>query len=89
VAVGTLTVTIKETPQVSQPPPLSPGQTAVVPGTEVKVEEKERHLVELKGSTVSQLVESLKKLGATPRQILSILQAIKSADDLRAKLEAL
>jgi flagellar P-ring protein precursor FlgI len=48
VAVGTLTVTIKETPQISQPPPLSPGQTVVVPRTEVKVEEKERRLVELR-----------------------------------------
>jgi flagellar P-ring protein precursor FlgI len=89
VAVGTLTVTIKETPQVSQPPPLSPGQTAVVPRTEVKVEEKERRLIELRGATVSQLVESLNKLGATPREIISILQAIKSAGALRAKLEVL
>jgi flagellar P-ring protein precursor FlgI len=89
VAVGTLTVTIKETPQVSQPPPLSPGQTAVVPGTEVKVEEKEKRLLELRGATVSQLVESLNKLGATPREIISILQAIRSAGALRAKLEVL
>jgi flagellar P-ring protein precursor FlgI len=89
VAVGTLTVTIKETPQVSQPPPLSPGQTVVVPRTEVKVEEKERRFVELRGATVSQLVESLNKVGATPREIISILQAIKSAGALRAKLEVL
>jgi flagellar P-ring protein precursor FlgI len=89
VAVGTLTVTIKETPQVSQPPPLSPGQTVVVPRTEVKVEEKERRLIELRGATVSQLVESLNKLGATPREIISILQAIRSAGALRAKLEVL
>jgi flagellar P-ring protein precursor FlgI len=89
VAVGTLTVTIKETPQVFQPPPLSPGQTVVVPRTEVKVEERERRLVELRGATVSQLVESLNKLGATPREIISILQAIKAAGALRAKLEVL
>jgi flagellar P-ring protein precursor FlgI len=89
VAVGRLTVTIKETRQVFQAPPLSPRQTVVVPRTEVKVEEKERHLVELRGATVSQLVESLNKLGATPRQIISILQAIKSAGALRAKLEVL
>jgi flagellar P-ring protein precursor FlgI len=89
VAVGTLTVTIKETPQVSQHPPLSPGQTAVVPRTEVKVEEKERRLIELRGATVSRLVESLNKLDATTREIISILQAIKSAGALRAKLEVL
>ena len=89
VAIGTLTVTIKEAPEVSQPPPLSPGQTAVVPRTEVKVEEKERRFVQLRGATVSQLVESLNRIGATPREIVSILQAIKAAGALRAKLEVL
>ena len=89
VAVGTLTVTIKEAPEVSQPPPLSPGQTVQVPRTEVKVEEKERRFVQLRGATVSQLVESLNRIGATPREIVSILQAIKAAGALRAKLEVL
>ncbi|MDW8095201.1 MAG: flagellar basal body P-ring protein FlgI [Aquificaceae bacterium] len=89
VVVGSLTVSIKETPEVSQPPPLSPGQTRVVPRTEVKVQEKEARVLELKGATVSQLVESLNRIGATPREIISVLQAIKAAGALRAKLELL
>ncbi|WP_448583418.1 flagellar basal body P-ring protein FlgI [Thermocrinis sp.] len=89
VTVGTLTVSIKEIPEVVQPPPLSPGETTVVPRTEIKVEEKERRLVQLRGATVSQLVESLNRIGATPREIISILQAIKAAGALKAKLEVL
>jgi flagellar P-ring protein precursor FlgI len=89
VAVGSLTVIIKEKPEVSQPPPLSPGETKVVPRTEVKVEEKEMRLVQLSGPNVSQLVEALNRIGATPREIISVLQAIKSAGALKAKLEVL
>ncbi len=89
VAVGSLTITIRETPEVVQPPPLSPGETRVVPRTELKVQEKEARLVELRGATVSQLVESLNRIGATPREIISVLQAIKAVGALRAKLEVL
>jgi len=45
--------------------------------------------VQLRGATVSQLVESLNRIGATPREIVSILQAIKAAGALKAKLEVL
>ncbi|MCX8164236.1 MAG: flagellar basal body P-ring protein FlgI [Aquificaceae bacterium] len=89
VAVGSLTVTIRETPEVVQPPPLSPGETKVVPRTELKVEEKEARILQIRGATVSQLVESLNKIGATPREIISVLQAIKAAGALRAKLEVI
>lgn len=89
VAVGSLVVYIKETPEVSQPPPLSPGETRVVPRTEVKVEEEQRRIVELKGATVAQLVESLNRIGATPREIIAVLQALKASGALRAKLEVL
>ncbi len=89
VAVGSLTITIGEAPEVVQPLPLSPGETRVVPRTELKVQEKEAKLVELRGATVSQLVESLNKIGATPREIISVLQAIKAIGTLRAKLEVL
>lgn len=89
VAVGSLTVVVKETPEVVQPPPLSPGETVVVPRTDIKVQEKEARIIQLRGATVSQLVESLNKIGATPREIISVLQAIKAAGALRAKLEVL
>ncbi|RMH79975.1 MAG: flagellar basal body P-ring protein FlgI [Acidobacteria bacterium] len=89
VTVGSLVVTVLERPEVVQPPPLSPGQTAIVPRTELKVEEKEKRAIELRGATVSQLVDSLNRIGATPREIISILQAIKAAGALRARLEVL
>ncbi len=89
VAVGSLTVTIREAPEVVQPPPFSPGETRTVPRTDLKVQEKEARLVELRGASVSQLVESLNRIGATPREIISVLQAIKAAGALRAKLEVL
>ena len=89
VAVGTLTVTIVERLEVSQPPPLSPGETVVVPRTEVQVKEKEGRFAQITGTTVGELVNTLNKIGATPREIISILQAIKQAGALKAKLEVL
>ncbi len=89
VAVGSLVVKVKEMPEVSQPPPLSGGKTKVVPRTEITVEEEKRRLVPLRGSTVQELVDSLNKIGATPREIISVLQAIKEAGALKAKLEVL
>jgi len=46
-------------------------------------------LVQIKGATVSELVDALNKLGATPREIIQVLQAIKAAGALKAKLEVL
>ena len=89
VAVGSLVVKVKEKPEVVQPPPLSPGETREVPRTEVEVVEEKRRLVPLEGTTVQDLVNSLNRIGATPREIISILQAIKSAGALKAKLEVL
>jgi len=89
VAVGSLVIKVKERPEVVQPPPLSPGKTKVVPRTEVKVEEKERRFVPIRGTTVGELVRSLNAIGATPREIISVLQAIKEAGALKAKLEVL
>ncbi len=89
VAVGSLVVKIKETPEVVQPPPLSPGETKVVPRTEIQVVEEKKRLVPLKGTTVGELVNSLNRIGATPREIISVLQAIKEAGALKAKLEVL
>ena len=55
----------------------------------MQVEEEGKRLVQIKGAKVSELVESLNRIGATPREIISILQAIKSAGALNAKLEVL
>jgi len=87
-AHGGLTITIKETPEVVQPPPLAPerARTEIVPRTEVTVEEKKASLVEVEGSTVGELVNALNTLGVTPKDLISILQALKTAGALKADL---
>ncbi|WP_461832115.1 flagellar basal body P-ring protein FlgI [Aquifex sp.] len=89
VAIGSLVVKITERPIVSQPPPLSPGEIRVLPRTQIEVKEEQKRLVQIKGATVSELVNALNRIGATPREIIQILQAIKAAGALKAKLEVL
>lgn len=87
-AHGGLTITIRETPEVSQPLPFAPpgARTEVVPRTEVKVEEKQASLTEVKGSTVGELIKALNALGVTPKDLISILQALKTSGALKAEL---
>lgn len=88
VSHGNLSLVIKETPQVSQPAPLSTGgETKVVPRTQLKVEEEARRLMLLsEGATIGDVVRALNTLGVTPRDLIGILQAIKAAGALQADL---
>jgi flagellar P-ring protein FlgI len=85
---GNLSLVIKETPQVSQPSPLSlTGETKVVPRTDLKVVEENRRLMVLQESaTIGDVVRALNQLGVTPRDLISILQAVKAAGALQAEL---
>jgi len=85
---GSLTLVIKETPQVSQPSPLSKtGETKVVPQTDLKVAEEGRQLMVMQeGASIGDVVRALNLLGVTPRDLISIIQAIKSAGALQAEL---
>ncbi|MGL4976331.1 MAG: flagellar basal body P-ring protein FlgI [Bosea sp. (in: a-proteobacteria)] len=91
VAQGNLTVTISEQPQVSQPAPFSNGVTTVVPRSSVKVDtEGGNKLAVVKESvTLKDLVDGLNALGIGPRDLISILQAIKSAGALQAEIEVM
>ncbi|MDB5468518.1 MAG: flgI [Caulobacter sp.] len=91
IAQGNLTITVQESPAVSQPAPFSRGQTTVVPQSAVSVdEEKGRQLITLKnGASLSSLVAGLNALGVTPRDMISILQAIKAAGALQADIEVM
>jgi flagellar P-ring protein FlgI len=91
VAQGNLTVTISEQPQVSQPEGFSRGVTTVVPRTAVKVDtEGGNKLAVVKESvTLKDLVDGLNALGIGPRDLISILQAIKSAGALQAEIEVM
>ncbi len=88
VAHGSLTVQITEQPTVSQPLPFSKGQTAVVPRSSIEVQEGKGFLNIIGGGvTIGQVVQGLNAIGATPRDLINILQAIKAAGALRAELE--
>ncbi|MFB3816357.1 MAG: flagellar basal body P-ring protein FlgI [Candidatus Methylomirabilales bacterium] len=87
---GNLSVQIKSELQVSQPAPLSRGQTAVVPKTDVSVREDKGGLSLLEQATsIGDVVRALNALGVSARDLISILQAIKQAGALQAELEIL
>lgn len=92
IAQGNLTVTITEAPQVSQPNPLSErGRTVVVPRTRVSADdEADRKLAVLGGGiTLHELVDGLNALGIGPRDMISILQAVKASGALQAEIEVM
>lgn len=91
IAQGALTISISETPQVSQPSPFSDsGQTVVVPRTDVSAEDESGQIKIVKeGVRLSDLVDGLNALGVTPRDMIAILQAIKASGALQADIEVL
>jgi flagellar P-ring protein precursor FlgI len=87
---GNLTVEIQTVNTVSQPAPLSQGQTAVVPQVTVGAkEEKSRSLVLKQGATVEELVRALGSIGSTPRDVIAILQSLRAAGALEADIDVL
>ncbi len=89
ISQGSLVVKIKETAIVSQPiaPFSDAGTTERVPETVIGVEEKEGHLVPVsRAITVSELAKTLNAIGATPRDLIAIFNALKKAGALQAKL---
>src|SRR6266702_1016016 len=90
VAQGNLTVTISESPQVSQPNPFSRGRTKVTPRTRVGVTEDGKKFALVKdGVSLQQLVDGLNGLGIGPRDLIGILQAIKAAGAIQADIEVM
>ena len=92
IAQGNLTIRITETPQVEQPQPFSDaGETVTVPRTQIEIDEdsEKRLSVLSKSVTLQELVDGLNSLGIGPRDMISILQAIKAAGALQAEIELL
>ncbi|MEN9629153.1 MAG: flagellar P-ring protein FlgI [Pseudomonadota bacterium] len=90
VAHGSLTVTINSTPVVSQPNPLSQGQTVSAEKTDIAITQQGGALVQLPaGTKLADVVKALNTLGATPQDLLAILQAMKSAGALNAEIEVI
>jgi len=89
ISQGSLVVKVKETAQVSQPmaPFSEAGSTQVIPETMVGVEEQNAYLIPVERAvTVSELAKALNAIGASPRDLIAIFNALKEAGALQAKL---
>ncbi|MBE7421508.1 MAG: flagellar basal body P-ring protein FlgI [Zoogloeaceae bacterium] len=88
VAHGGLSVTVSSEQQVSQPAPLSGGQTVVTERADIQIAQQGGSLLTLKaGVSLAEVVKALNAIGASPLDLIAILQAMKSAGALRAELE--
>lgn len=89
IAHGNLTIEIRTDLQVSQPRPFAPekAETVVVPQKQVTASEQKAALTEVSGATLGQIVKGLNALGVSPRDLIAILQALRSSGALRAELE--
>ena len=87
VAQGNLTLRVEETPLAVQPNPFAPGETIVVPRTDVAIEQEPGTGLALvaEGTTLSQVVEGLNALGVSPNDMIDILKSINAAGALHAE----
>lgn len=84
---GSLTVTVRETPQAVQPNPLAQGQTVVIPQSEIIVEDGPRQMFRFSpGPSLDDIVRAVNEVGAAPGDLMAILEALKQAGALRAEL---
>jgi flagellar P-ring protein precursor FlgI len=92
IAQGNLTIRVQETPQVSQPSPFSnTGTTQIVPRTQIQIDDSKGNKMTVlqAGVSLQSLVDGLNALGVGPRDVISILQAIKAAGALQADIEVI
>jgi flagellar P-ring protein precursor FlgI len=90
VAHGSLSVTITERQDVSQPNPLSKGETVVTPRTEISAGEGEARMFMFDaGVSLDQIVRAVNQVGAAPSDLVAILEGLKEAGALRAELVVL
>jgi flagellar P-ring protein precursor FlgI len=88
IAHGNLSISVKEDAKVSQPMPFSNGQTVVTPDTNMNVKEEKNPIFMMEsGATIGDIVRALNALGVTPRDLISIFQALQASGALQAKLE--
>ncbi|OHC96677.1 MAG: flagellar biosynthesis protein FlgI [Sphingomonadales bacterium RIFCSPHIGHO2_01_FULL_65_20] len=87
VSHGKLTVKVQEAPTVVQPAPFSQGQTAVEQRSQVEIEEQTNPAFEItKGANLSEIVETINAIGASPSDLAAILEALKQSGSLKAEL---
>jgi len=90
IAHGNLSITISSTPVISQPNPFSQGQTVVAQKSNIQINQEPGRVIQMPPSPqLADVVRALNTLGATPQDLLAILQAIKAAGALNAELEVI
>lgn len=90
VAHGNLQIVIAESQQVSQPGPFADNaETVVTPQTDIGVQEQNNRLMLMEGATLQELVDGLNAIGASPRDLISIIRTLKAAGALYAELEVI
>jgi flagellar P-ring protein precursor FlgI len=92
IAQGNLTIRVTETPEASQPLPFSrTGTTQILPRTQISVDDNKGNKIAVlhEGVSLQNLVDGLNALGVGPRDIISILQAIKAAGALQADIQVI
>ncbi|MBS3022077.1 Flagellar P-ring protein [Comamonas sp. PE63] len=90
IAHGNLSITISTTPVISQPAPFSQGQTVVAQKSDIQVKQEPGKVINMPNSPqLTDVVRALNSLGATPQDLLAILQAIKAAGAMDAELEVI
>ncbi|QJB58474.1 flagellar basal body P-ring protein FlgI [Pseudodesulfovibrio sp. zrk46] len=89
VAHGNLQIVISESQDVSQPGPFSDGTTVVTPETDLAINEQNKPLMLMEGATLQELVDGLNAIGAAPRDLISIIRALKAAGSLHAEVEVI
>jgi len=90
VSHGKLTVAVQEAPKVVQPAPFSQGQTAIEPSSRISVSEEKKPMFLFKaGASLADIVKAVNAIGASPSDLVEILQALKQAGAMKAELEIL
>ncbi|CAG0988433.1 hypothetical protein MTYP_02148 [Methylophilaceae bacterium] len=88
VSHGNLSVVVNTAPVISQPNPLAGGQTVVAPISQIEINKEPGQVMLLEGgASLAEVVKALNAIGATPQDLLAILQAMKAAGSFRAELE--
>lgn len=89
VAHGSLSIMIDTQFGVSQPAPFGEGETVVVPNADIDIEQQEAFLQIVEGAQLNEVVNALNALGATPQDLMSILEALRASGSLRAELRVI
>ena len=90
VAHGKLTVSVNESPRVAQPAPFSQGRTAVEPSSNISIDEQKKPMVNFKGgASLADIVKAVNAIGASPADMVAILEALKQAGAMKADLVVL